>query len=104
MESCALVEIQKVVHAGVLLELLLLREDADDLQLVLLNLVQPIATLPGVRDQVTRHPGREETAGHQLGKSMQGEVGEQARVREVVLVPAKGETFLVCSERITTPG
>ena len=46
-----------------------------------------VLPLLGVLDDVPRHARREEPPRHQLRQPIQRQVGEQARVRQVVLVP-----------------
>ena len=61
--------------------------ESDSHQVVDLALVDKVLPLLWVLDDVPRHARREEPPRHQLRQPIQGQVGEQARVRQVVLVP-----------------
>ena len=69
-------------------------------QIVDLALVDKVLPLLGVLDDVPRHPRREEPPGHELGEPVEGQVGEEASVGEVVLVPVVGVHFLLLVLRL----
>ena len=56
-------------------------------QVVVLALLDKVLSLLGVLDNVPGHPCCEEPPRYELGESIERQVGKEARIGEVILVP-----------------
>ncbi len=66
-----------------------LDENVSYLQVVFLDLVQPIIPFTQVLFDVSWHPGCKESSGYQLRQPIQSEVGKQTGIGQVVLKPKR---------------